>query len=47
MKTTTRFIHAITNTAKETEVSLPWQRGARRAAFIAKRAAPKPELKRA
>lgn len=48
MKTQSRFIKSITTTAKETTVSMPWERGARRAAFAAKRkAAPEQQLKRA
>jgi len=39
MKTNTRFIKSVTTTAAATDVCLPWNRGARRAAFIAKRAA--------
>ena len=33
----TRFITSVTKTSETTRVALPWQRGARRAAFIAKR----------
>lgn len=47
MKTKTRFIASITKAPKDTEVAMPWQRGARRAAFIAKRDMQKPVLKRA
>ncbi len=39
MKTNARFIKSITKTAAASEAALPWTRGARRAAFIAKRAA--------
>ncbi|MGX9355411.1 hypothetical protein ACS3SW_09685 [Roseobacteraceae bacterium S113] len=35
----TRFIASVTKTAATTQVALPYQRGARRAAFIAKRRA--------
>jgi hypothetical protein len=38
MKTNTRFIKSVTKTAADTDVTMPWARGARRAAFIAKRA---------
>ena len=37
MKTNARFIKSVTKTAADTEVAMPWARGARRAAFIAKR----------
>jgi hypothetical protein len=44
----TRFIKSITATAKSTEVRLPFERGAARAAMIARRkAAEQPQLKRA
>jgi hypothetical protein len=39
MKSNARFIKSITRTAAASETTLPWARGARRAAFIAKRAA--------
>lgn len=39
MKTNTRFIKSIIETAAKDETVMPWTRGARRAAFIAKRAA--------
>ena len=39
MKTNARFIASITATARSTEVQLPWARGARRAAMIARRKA--------
>lgn len=39
MKTNTRFIKSVTTTAATMDVCPPWSRGARRAAFIAKRAA--------
>ncbi len=37
MKTKTRFIKGIVASSDKDEVVLPWTRGARRAAFIAKR----------
>ena len=37
MKTNTRFIKSVTKAALDTDVAMPWTRGARRAAFIAKR----------
>lgn len=33
----TRFVKSVVNTAKSTEVDMPWTRGSRRAAMIAKR----------
>ena len=39
MKTNTRFIKSIVDTASKTDTVMPWARGTRRAAFIAKRAA--------
>lgn len=39
MKTNTRFIKSITKAAAENDTVMPWVRGTRRAAFIAKRAA--------
>ncbi len=33
---TRRFVKSIVKTSKTTEVSMPWERGARRAAFIEK-----------
>lgn len=39
MKTNQRFIKSVTKTASETDVQMPWERGARRASFIAKRKA--------
>jgi len=41
MKNNARFIKSITKTAAETDTVMPWARGARRAAFIAKRKAEK------
>ena len=43
----TRFIKSITKTATETDVVMPWARGARRAAFIAKRSAQDSEQRKA
>ena len=37
MSTNTRFIKSITATAKADAPAMPWARGKRRAAFIAKR----------
>lgn len=37
MKTNKRFIKSIIATAAKDETVMPWARGARRAAFIAKR----------
>ena len=37
MKTNTRFIKSVLENAKSDSPALPWARGARRAAFIAKR----------
>ncbi len=37
MKRTPRFVKGVVATAEKTEVQMPWARGARRAAFIAKR----------
>lgn len=37
MQTNTRFIKSVSKTAADTDVVMPWARGARRAAFIAKR----------
>ncbi len=37
MKTNTRFIKSVIETADKDAPALPWARGARRAAFIAKR----------
>lgn len=39
MKTNQRFIKSICETAAKEETTLPWARGSRRAAFIAKRKA--------
>ncbi len=40
MKTNSRFIKSVIDAAEKNETVLPWTRGARRAAFIAKRQAP-------
>lgn len=46
MKTNTRFIKGVIATAAKEDAVMPWARGARRAAFIAKRiAAETPKLK--
>ena len=37
MKTTPAFIKNVVNTAAKEDIVMPWARGARRAAFIAKR----------
>jgi hypothetical protein len=47
MKTNKRFIKSVTTAAASTEVCMPWARGARRAAFIAKRSAPLAKVKTA
>jgi hypothetical protein len=39
MKTNARFIKSITKAAAENDTVMPWARGNRRAAFIAKRRA--------
>lgn len=39
MKTNTRFIKGIVATAAKNDTVMPWTRGSRRAAFIAKRTA--------
>lgn len=38
MKTNTRFIKSVIAAAEKDETAMPWTRGKRRAAFIAKRA---------
>lgn len=35
-----RFVKSVTATAAKTEVQMPWSRGARRAAMIARRKTP-------
>ncbi|WP_439143826.1 hypothetical protein [Planktotalea sp.] len=47
MKPKARFIASVVNTAKSEVPALPFERGARRAAFIAKRNTEKKELKSA
>ena len=48
MKPKTRFIKSIVETARKAEAELPWARGARRAAMIARRAAqPAPAMRTA
>ena len=39
MKTNTRFIKSVVATAADDKTVMPWARGTRRAAFIAKRKA--------
>lgn len=39
MKTNARFIKSVIDASNKEGVNLPWSRGTRRAAFIAKRAA--------
>ncbi len=41
MKLSTRFIKNAIATAAETKTQMPWERGARREAFIATRKSPK------
>ena len=47
----TRFIKSVTETAtqmaRDPQVAMPWERGARRAAFIARRKTPVMALRRA
>jgi hypothetical protein len=45
VKTNKRFIKSIVETAEKSEVVMPWARGARRKAFIAKRAEQEPGKK--
>ncbi|MDU8909678.1 hypothetical protein [Aestuariicoccus sp. MJ-SS9] len=40
MTTNSRFIKSVLKTAQDTQVQMPWARGSRRRAFVAKRAAP-------
>ncbi len=47
MKKNKRFIQAVLSEAKTKTPKLPWERGARRAAFVAKRSAPQTRLKSA
>ena len=44
---TSRFLKSVARTAARTDTKLPWTRGARRRAFIARRAAPAPVRKSA
>lgn len=44
---TRRFVKSIVKTAKTTDVAMPWERGARRAAFIEKRTEKPLQLKTA
>lgn len=44
---TRRFVKSIVKTAKTTDVAMPWQRGARRAEFVEKRAVKPLQLKSA
>ncbi|MEQ6201664.1 hypothetical protein ABMC88_01300 [Sulfitobacter sp. HNIBRBA2951] len=46
MKTNTRFIKSITKAAAENDTVMPWARGTRRAAFIAKRNATQAPLRK-
>lgn len=46
MKTNARFIKSITKTAAENDTVMPWTRGNRRAAFIAKRHAAEAPLRK-
>lgn len=47
MKTNTRFIKSVVETAAKNDTIMPWARGARRTAFIEKRNAPQAERKTA
>lgn len=47
MKTNTRFIKGVVAAAAKNDTVMPWARGARRAAFIAKRNAPEQARKSA
>lgn len=42
---TRRFVKSIVKTSKTTDVAMPWERGARRAAMIEKRIAKPLQLK--
>ena len=46
MKTNTRFIKSVVETAAKNDTVMPWTRGARRAAFIAKRNASEQTLRK-
>ncbi|MCE8516050.1 hypothetical protein KBY31_04935 [Ruegeria pomeroyi] len=45
--TQTRFVKSVIATAAKTEVQMPWARGARRTAMIARRNAPHIKVKSA
>ena len=47
MKKQSRFLKSVIATAKDARVELPWERGVRRAAAIARRKGPAADLKRA
>lgn len=47
MKTRNRFLKSVIRTAQDTKTSLPFERGARRTAFIASRKAPQLRIKTA
>ncbi len=47
MKTNTRFIKSVVAAAAKNDTVMPWARGKRRAAFIAKRNAPEQSRKSA
>tara|TARA_R110002072_G_scaffold43738_9_gene122891 strand:- start:7072 stop:7215 length:144 start_codon:yes stop_codon:yes gene_type:complete len=47
MKTNTRFIKGVVAAAEKNDTVMPWARGGRRAAFIAKRSEPKQTRKSA
>ena len=47
MKKNPRFIKSVVETAAKTDTVMPWDRGARRAAFIAKRTGTAPVRKTA
>lgn len=47
MATQKRWLTSVVKEAAKSEVKMPWARGARRTAFIAKRAAAKPTLRAA
>ena len=46
MKTNARFIKSVTKTAAENTTVMPWARGTRRAAFIARRNAAEAPLRK-
>ncbi|MDF3415633.1 hypothetical protein HKX54_14265 [Sulfitobacter sp. M57] len=47
MKTNTRFIKGVVAAAAKEDTVMPWARGKRRSAFIAKRSTDKPERRSA